>query len=271
MTVSVVISTIDSRVALLERSLWCYTKQTLKPEVIIVADRPKSRDTEKLVANYQGKLEIRYFELSGPPGWRNGYGQNKGIYESVGSVVIVTHPEVMMEPDNIQAIVDRLNSEDDVCAMLMWVWLAAYVGDILEGHDDWREDMSFLRGIVIQPDYRWDTCQGADRKPFPGALAPHVASVLRAIEIAPNTSPTFWQSAAMTRKTWLRIGGFTLMNTWGSMDQDFIKRKRILGIPTKIVRALSYHQWHPPGPVKNEFEVFEYNKPEDAIRELRWE
>jgi len=263
MTVSVVISTIDSRVELLERGLWCYTRQTLKPEVIIVADRPKNRETEQLVASYQDKLDVKYFELDGPDGWRNGYGQNKGIYESSGSVVIATHPGVMMEFDAVEAIVDRLNGEDNVCAMLMWVWLSSDVNERLKATDEWREDMSFIRDIITQEDYGW--------LPRVGDLAPHAKSVLHAIEVAPGNSPTFWQSAAMTRETWLRIGGFTLMNTWGSMDSDFIKRKRILGIPTRIVKALSYHQWHPAGPTHNEFEVFEYEKPEDAIRELRWE
>ena len=271
MTVSVVVSTIDSRVGLLERSLWCYTRQTLKPEVIVVADRPKMDSTKLLVETYKDKLNVKYFEIGGSPGWRNGYGQNKGIHESSGDIVVVTHPEVMMENDSIQAISARINGEDNVCAMLMWVWLASYVDNILEGNDRWREDMSFIREIVTQPDYRWHVTPAAARKPFPGSLAPHVESVLKAIEVAPDSSPTFWQSAAMTRKTWLRIGGFTLMNTWGSMDQDFIKRKAALGIPTKIVPALSYHQWHPQGPVQNKFEVFNYARPEDAIRELKWE
>ena len=262
MTVSIVMSTIDSRAELLERSLWCYTKQTLRPEVIVVADRPKNRETERLVANYQGKLNVGYFELSGPSEWRNGYGQNKGIHESTGDVIIVTHPEVMMEFDAVEAIIDRLDGKDNVCAMLMWIWLSSSVNEQLKTTDKWREDMSFIRDIVTQEDYGW--------LPRVGNLAPHAQSVLHAIEVAPGNSPTFWQSAAMTRKTWLRIGGFTLMNTWGSMDQDFLKRKSILSIPTKIVRALSYHQWHPAGPTQNEFEVFEYNKPEDAIRELRW-
>lgn len=271
MTVSVVISTIDSRVELLERSLWCYAKQMLKPEVIVVGDRPQNRETEKLVQSYKGELNVKYFEIGGPPGWRNGYAQNKGISEADGDIVIVSHPEVMMEYDAIQATVDRVNGEDNVCAMLMWVWLSSCVDDMLRISKAWRNDMSFVRQIVTRSDYRWHATPAATRKPFSGSLAPHVLSVLKAIEVAPDTSPTFWQSAAMTRKTWLRIGGFTLMNTWGSMDQDFINRKRILGIPTKIVRALSYHQWHPQGPVGNKFEVFEYKKPTDAIRELKWE
>lgn len=266
MTVSVVISTIDSRVELLERGLWCYTMQTYQPlEVIIVADRPKTNETRLLVEEYQAnyELDVKYFELAGPDGWRNGYGQNKGIYESSGSIAIATHPGVMMEFDAVEAIVDRLNGEDNVCAMLMWVWLSSSVNEQLKATDKWREDMSFIRDIITEEDYGW--------LPRVGDLASHAKSVLGAIKIAPGSSSTFWQSAAMTRETWLRIGGFTLMNTWGSMDSDFIKRKRILGIPTRIVKALSYHQWHPAGPTHNEFEVFEYEKPEDAIRELKWE
>lgn len=263
MSASIVISTIDSRAELLERSLWCYTKQTFSPEVIVVADRPKTDETKLLVEEYQSRLNVKYFETGGPDGWRNGYGQNKGIAESTGNVIVVSHPEVMMEPDNVQSIVDRIDGEDNVCAMLMWVWLSLSVNEQLEKTGEWREDMSFIRNMVTQKDYGW--------LPRVGNLAPHAKSVLNAIKVAPDSSPTFWQSAAMTRKTWLRIGGFTLMNTWGSMDKDFIRRKKILGIPTKIVPALSYHQWHPQGPVHNELEVFEYNKPEDAIRELKWE
>ena len=265
MSVSIVMSTIDNRVELLERSLWCYTMQTYEPiEVIIVADRPKTDETKRLVEEYQINygLNVIYFELGGPDGWRNGYGQNKGIAESMGDVIIVTHPETMMEPDNIQAVVDRLNGEDNVCAMLMWIWLSSSVNEQLKT-DKWREDMSFIRDIVTQEDYGW--------LPRVGNLAPHAQSVLHAIKVAPGNAPTFWQSAAMTRETWLKIGGFTLMNTWGSMDADFLNRKKVLKIPTRIVKALSYHQWHPPGPRDNKFEVFEYNKPEDAIRELRWE
>ena len=266
MTVSVVMSTIDSRAELLERSLWCYTKQTYKPiEIVIVADRPKTNETKLLAEEYRVNhgLDVKYFELGGPDGWRNGYGQNKGIAESIGDIIVVTHPEVMMEPDNIQSIVDRLGNEDSVCAMLMWIWLSSDVNEQLRASDKWREDMSFIRDIVTQKDYGW--------LPRVGNLAAHAKSVLRSIKAAPGTSPTFWQSAAMTRKTWLDIGGFTLMNTWGSMDRDFIDRKHILGIPTRIVPALSYHQFHSPGPTNNEFEVFEYKEPEDAIRELRWE
>ena len=59
MDASVVISTIDSRVGLLERGLWCYTKQTLRPEVIVVADRPKTNETEKLVQSYQGRVNVK--------------------------------------------------------------------------------------------------------------------------------------------------------------------------------------------------------------------
>jgi len=266
--VSIVMSTIDSRVELLERALWCYTQQSCKPiEVIVVADRPQNPETRELVEEYRGKLDVKYFEVGGLPGWRNGYGQNKGISESVGNIIVVTHPEVMMENDNVQAIVDRIDGKDNVCAMLMWVWLSSYSGDTLRASDEWRKDMSFIRKIVMQPDYRWHLSVAPQGT---GRLDKHVESVLHTIEVSPGTSRTFWQSAAMTRKTWLRMGGFTLMNTWGSMDQDFIKRREILGIPTKIVRALSYHQWHPQGPVKNKFEVFEYARPQDAIRELRW-
>jgi len=99
----------------------------------------------------------------------------------------------------------------------------------------------------------------------------YARKVLHIIDVAPRRGQTWLQTAAMTRWTWHWMGGFTLFNTWGSIDADFISRKRILGIQYEsIVPALSYHQWHPPGPKSNVKEVFEYHRPEDAIRELRW-
>ena len=265
MKVSIVMSTIDNRVELLERSLWCYAKQTLKPEVIVVADRPKSRETEQLVASHRSKLDVRYFELGGPSGWRNGYGQNKGIYESTGDAIVVTHPEVMMEFDAVQAIADRLGGEDKVCVMLMFAWLSEALTQWLRDNDEWKKNIRILRELIVSP-----INEGSDqrRKSF----VDYAKKVLGTISVAPRTGRTWWQSMAMTRKTWLGMGGFTLMNTWGSMDDDFIRRKRILGIQYEsIAPALSYHQWHPSGPKDNTFQVFEYQKPEDAIRELQWE
>ena len=260
MSISIVMSTIDGREELLERSLWCYTKQTYQPlEVIVVADRPKTDATKKVVESYG----MKYFEIGGPPGWRNGYGQNKGIYESTGDIVCATHPECMMEFNAVQAIVDRLKNEDDVCVELIWFWMGSHTNDWLREHNEWRENIGFLQQVVTQPDYGWE--------PRLGNLHDWAMRTLKTAEVAPDQSDTFWQSMTMTRKTWLRIGGFTLMNTWGSTDPDIQTRKRILGIPTRIVRALSYHQWHPAGPVHNEFQKFAYNKPEDAIRELKWE
>lgn len=266
MSASIVMATIDSRVGLLERSLWAYTKQTLRPEVIVVADRPQNRETEKLVQSYQDKLNVKYFEIGGPLGWRNGYAQNKGISEASGDVIIVSHPEVIMEYDAVQAIVDRLEGKDNVCAMLMWVFFTPELTNWVGVHPEWREDISVIREIITKPDYGTGVTNCGILHCYN-----YVKMVLEAIKKAPKSSCTYWQSMAMTRKTWLRIGGFTLMNTWGSMDRDLLERKRLLGIPTRIVPALSYHQYHAGGPVHNKFEVFEYNKPEDAIRKLRWE
>lgn len=266
MSISIVMSTMDSRAELLERSLWAYTKQTYEPiEVIVVADRPQTTEIKKVVEGYQDKLIVKYFEIGGPPGWRNGYAQNRGVYEASGDIIVVTHSEIIMEYNAVQAIVDRLNNEDNVCVMLMWMFLAPETTEWLGVHPGWREDIGIIRNIVTQPGYGGDMIRCGFR------LDAYMKSVLGAIEVAPNTSCTFWQSMAMMRKTWLKIGGFTLMNTWGSMDRDLQERKRLLGIPTRIVRALSYHQAHEIGPVGNKFEVFEYARPKDAIRELRWE
>lgn len=264
--VSIAIPTIDGREELLERGLWCYTKQTYGPlEIVVVADRPKSPETKMLVESYQDRLDIRYFEIGGPLGWREGYAHNKAIAESAGDVIVFTQPEVMMEADAVQAIVDRLNGEDKVCAMLMFVWLSKTLTEWLRDNLGWKQDMRILRELIVSP-----INEGSDQ--LRESFVDYARDVLHITEVAPRSGYTWLQSAAMTRWTWHWMGGFTLFNTWGSIDHDFIQRKRILGIQHEsIVPALSYHQWHTPGPKGNVKEVFEYKKPEDAIRELRWD
>ncbi len=259
MKVSIVMSTIDDRVELLEHSLWTYMKQDYSPvEVIVVADRPKTPETKELVESYQDRLDVKYFEIGGPPGWRNGYGQNKGIYESTGDILIITHPEVMFEPNAVRAVIERLDGEHWMQVMLMWLPMTRAMTDWVAKSPKWREDIPLLRKVA----------RGRLNK----KLHPRIKSVTHAINHHQGgQARTFWQSAAMTRKTWLDIGGFTLMNTKGSMDRDHIVRKKVLGIGTKIVRAFSYHQKHPKGPWRNPMEVFEYKTREDAIRELKWE
>jgi len=256
--VSIVMSTIDDRAELLERSLWTYTKQDYSPiEVIVVADRPKSPRTKELVEGYQHRLDVKYFEIGGPPGWRNGYGQNKGIYESTGDILVITHPETMFNPNSVRATVERLNGEHRKQAMLMWIPLTETMTEWLGEHSEWRENIPMLQQLALGP---------LNKK-----LNARAKIVMSAVNIHRGDSArTFWQSAAMMRKTWVDIGGFTLMNSWGSMDEDHLKRKKVLGIGTRVVRALSYHQYHPFGPKDNKFEVFEYKTRKDATRELKW-
>lgn len=257
-SVSIIMATIDNRAELLEHSLWTYVKQTYSPiEVIVVADRPKSAKTKEVVESYRGRLDVKYFEISGPPGWRNGYGQNKGIAESTGDILILTHPETMFEFDAVEAIVAKLNNRDMVCVMLMWAWLTEAATNWIRNHDDWKENVHVLRELMVGP--------------LNAGFVKHDEWALNVAEMSLDDSQTMWQSAAMTRKTWLDIGGFTLMNSKSSMDRDFQKRKQVLHIPTPIAKSFSYHQYHPWGPVNNPLEVFAYGKPEDAIRELKWE
>ncbi len=258
MKVSIVMATIDDRVGLLEHSLWTYMKQDYSPvEVIVVADRPKTTETKELVESYQDRLDVKYFEIGGPPGWRNGYGQNKGIYESTGDILIITHPEVMFEPNAVRAVTERLGGEHWMQVMLMWLPTTKAMADWIAKSPKWRENIPILQKVANGP---LNKKRHARVKSVTYAIEHHQGSHAR----------TSWQSAAMTRKTWVSMGGFTLMNTWGSMDRDHLVRKDILGIGTKIARAFSYHQCHPKGPRKP-FEVFEYKTREDAIRELGWE
>ena len=264
--VSVVVSTIEGREELLERSLWCYSKQTYLPlEVIVVADRPETDRTRRLVEAYQDRLDAKYFELGGPSGWRcPGYVLNKGIHESSGDVVINSCSEILMEFDAVEKAVKRLDWQDKKCAMIIHPWMSRELTGWMRTNPQWRNDVSILRELVVSP-----INAGSDLvRP---CFIEDARQTLNTIKVAPTgVSPTM--CAVMTRWTWLWMGGFTLFDHTRSMDSDFIRRKRALGIVNEmIVGSVAYHQWHTVGNKTTELVITQYDTPESARQELRWE
>ena len=264
--VSVVVTTIEGREELLERSLWCYTKQTYSPlEVIVVADRPETSRTQELVQAYQDRLDVKYVEMEGEPGWRGpGYALNRGIAASSGSVVINSCSEILMEFDAIEAAVKRLDWQDKKCAMIIHPWMSQGLTDWMRTNPQWRNDVSVLRELVVSP-----INAGSDLvRP---CFIEDAKRTLNTIRVAPiGVSPTM--CTVMTKWTWEWMGGFTLFNHTRSMDSDFIRRKRALGIMNElIVPSAAYHQWHPVGSKTTELVLPQYDTPESARQELRWE
>ena len=263
---SVVVVTIEGREELLERSLWCYVKQTHSPlEVIVVADRPETSRTEELVQAYQSILDVKYVELKGEPGWRGpGYALNKGISESSGKVIINSCSEILMEFDAIEKAVKRLNGQDKKCAMIIHPWISQELTEWMRTNPQWRRDVSMLRKLVVSP-----INEGSDLvRP---SFVEDAKSTLNLVRLAPDgVSPTM--CSVMTKWTWDWMGGFTLYDHTRSMDADFIKRKRALDINQEmIVSSAAYHQWHPVGAKTRKIIITEYKNPEDARQELRWE
>lgn len=265
-SVSVVATTVEGREELLERSLWCYSKQTLKPEVIVALLRPKTDRTERLVKAYQDRLDVKYCEVPLTAGkFIDGYGQNKGIVKSTGDVIMVAPgSEVMFEFDAVRKAVERLDGRDKVCAMLLFIRLSESATNWLRHNPQWRHDASVLRNLVTDP-----INEGAYRNM--ASFTEDAKQMLRWIEIgASGTTATY--CPVMTRDTWLWMGGFRTFDTWGTGDGDFVRRRVALGMArVEIVPSVTYHQYHPFQEFGINVQPTSYARPEDAIMEMRWE
>lgn len=264
--VSIVISAVGGREELLERSLWCYSKQTYQPmEIIVVMLRPKDIKTKELIESYQDRLDVRYYEIAGPDDkFMCGYGQNKGIVESTGDVIIVVPgPEIMFEFDAVQAAVERLGGQDRACATLLFIQLSELATNWLRHNPQWRRDANVLRKLVVDP-------INEDAKHSIASFTEDAKKMLSWIRIVPEGDIST-HIPVMTRNTWLWMGGFRTFDTWGPGDGDFVRRRRALGMThVKIVSSATYHQYHSIQEFGIGTQMTEYKTPEDAIMELKW-
>ncbi len=264
---SVIVTSVEGREELLERSLWCYSRQTLKPEVVVVMLRPKTSRTKDLVEAYQGGLDVKYCELPLPEGkFIDGYGQNKGIIESTGDVIMVAPgSEVMFEFDAVEKAVERLDGRDKICAMLLFIRLSELATHSLRDDSLWRQDARVLRELAVS-----SLNEGTYRsiKDFPK----DAEKMLRWIEVASKTGDTATYCPVMTRKTWMWTGGFRVFDTWGSGDGDFVRRRKVLGMHhVEVVPSATYHQYHPFQEFGINVQLTSYETPEEAIVEMKWE
>jgi 2-polyprenyl-3-methyl-5-hydroxy-6-metoxy-1,4-benzoquinol methylase len=253
MKVSVVVATFN-RGALLNHALMTYHRQTLDRDEweYLLADDGSTDDTKAIVAYWQSKgLPIRYFDAARdlgrpkePGKWRDGCGlRNSLSTHAFGEVIVSTHPEILVPPDALESMYRAL-SERNVWATAIPYWMPP-AEDVIVGtaiaHDKTLTSLRMLPGFF---DPSW-----------PGPLEAPGAPDYRNQNQEQRTdweSEVFW---GMRMQTWRWLGGFREFEQWGSVDMDFVGRRRVGGIPTLVVPAtdpsphasgalMVYHQNH---------------------------
>lgn len=129
MKVSVVLS-IHNRLELTRRGLWSLCQQTLSKDLyeLIFIDDMSSVDLRPLLLEYKGQLNIRHVKIDHTkhwsfrelnPDWDSGKGNfvnffhtpalsnNIGFRLAKGEVLVITQPEIIHKPTNLQRLYDR--------------------------------------------------------------------------------------------------------------------------------------------------------------------
>lgn len=219
---SIVLCTYN-RAHLLKRSLMCYEKQTMKNFELIILDDNSLDETEALVSNYSGNLNINYIKLhdKSPHEWRDaGAIINRGIKISKGTFIYITHPEVMISFDCLEKM--NFYIKDNIFVNARTYYLTERKQDELDSVN-WPDDFYNIRKIK---DFY-------DKEP----LFKELDLLFLNRECVPSYTDTAevwlsWVFGGMTRKTWKYMGGLNEYKEWGAVDVDFIDRRLAMGIAT---------------------------------------
>ena len=95
------------RPALLRQTLQALTRQTRKPEEIVVVDNGPDSDTEQAVCSFSASLPVRYVDEP-----RRGYGnaRNRGLAEARGSILYFLDDDCVASPDWAETLWDAVAS-----------------------------------------------------------------------------------------------------------------------------------------------------------------
>jgi SAM-dependent methyltransferase/GT2 family glycosyltransferase len=245
-----VVSATFNRGELLDKALSTYARQTLPADEweYILVDDGSQDDTEDIVQKYIDKgLPIRLLNADKDCGlpkeegqWRDGCTvRNVGSTFAHGKVIVATHPEIMIPPDALEKMYEAVIANPKA-------WITAIPYWIPKGNKlprGWHYDLNKLREMEGFYDENWP-----DEITAPGAID----YTNNNQEVRPTwESEVFW---AMDMGLWREIGGFRQFNVWGSVDMDFVGRRKAIGIPTKFVYSddsphkdkvlMVYHLWH---------------------------
>jgi SAM-dependent methyltransferase len=172
--------------------------------------------------------------------WRDGCTvRNSGSTFAHGKVIVATHPEIMIPPDALEKMYEAVTEHPNA-------WITAIPYWIPKGNKlpkGWHYDLEKIQTMEGFYDPDWP-----DEVTAPGAIDYRNNNQ----EVRPTwESEVFW---AMDMKLWREIGGFRQFEVWGSVDMDFVGRRKAIGIPTKFAYSddsphkdkalMVYHLWH---------------------------
>lgn len=198
---------------------------------VIVVDDGSTDDTASVCELFDPRIDVSYVKLRKPDGqWRDcAVNINRGLRLAKGSVVLATHPEVLVGRDSVTACCDLATD---------WVYACCKPYYTREVDLQWMETVNWVdEGPLVfrkAPGF-YD--------PIPGG---HPDYHPHAIERIPEWRS--WVFGGHNRETWRRLGGHPVTQHWGSIDVLYSDRRRVLGIKDRTAldeNTYCAHLWHP--------------------------
>lgn len=249
-TVSVIAATYN-RAELLDRALNCYSRQTLPFEQweYVLVDDHSTDNTVAIVDKWRSRgVPIRLYsaaELGHPkePGqWRDGCVlRNSASVMARGTVFVFTHPEIMVPSTALELAAAAIEKQPADWHTAVPFWLPAGDYDSV----NWRADLANLHALPGFWASDWES----------NPHLPHTIDYRNQHQAARDgsTPDLGWESEvwwAMHAHRWRWLGGFRNFTKWGSVDVDFLARRRAAGIRTRFIKddggktLMVYHQDH---------------------------
>lgn len=212
--ISIVVATFN-RAHLIERALVRYEKQGFPLEDLeLVYVEDWSEDwTDRLLRQWANRLNIVTVRplYKDPKTWRSEASIiNVGLRASRGELIILTHPEIMVGNTTLIRMWEHHRDGTYHCAKIY------YLSPEDQFHLDevnWEENALAVRDI---PGF-YEAEKSTEFRGHPDYT--HEATDRHSIWDS-------WVFGGFTRQTWREFGGLTEFESWGSVDVDFLGRRR---------------------------------------------
>lgn len=219
-----------NRHELLERTIHSWQQQEDPDFEVVMIDDASEPPIESWLAEkgLDGRLDLRVIRSDVPHGSHT-WGYNECLAAARGTVLLFTHPEIMLPPSIVGIAKARVKPQVFLTFKPLWVTPLAQtrIDDV-----DWRLDCRLLKNIkevYINRAYPLELMRSWNQD--------------QETRVDWESTTTF----AMLREDLLAINGFNEFDQWGPDDPDFETRRGKLGITTVVVREeLVLHQWHGP-------------------------
>lgn len=233
---------------LLARSLQGYARQSIDTNelALVVLDDDSTDNTRQILKEFSFQHpagpHIFYFHLSKPPGvaWRDSasflnLGLSFAIHSLQAQYVWATHPEIIPGKDVLLAGEHHPLGHYMGCKGYYLTPAQQEAIDTV----DWQSNICNVRQIPGFYDQH------------PDIKGP--AQDYQHYNMDHHKTWESWIFGGFRRDLWLKFGGFNESNAWGTVDLDFVTRRRLLNIPTFTPQAdqcMVIHQNH-DDPAKN--------------------